>query len=757
MSPSPQLRPPVSGGIKPHDILYVLFKHKWKIVVLSLLGFVGAAALAYRYSLSPSYETEAKLLVRYVVERNGGDPDAPSTTSGGGASEMDVELETLKSYDVALKAAEEIGPEKVLPAETVKPTAGMAAAYLFDHFSVNAQRGSNVMTLSYRDSDPTRAVEVLTQIIESYFVRHLEIHRSTTAFDQVSAQVDQARSSLRSTEDEINQLKSKSGVLSIEGTNAEFESRRQMVKNSLMAANIALAEQKAKVEAMEKSSSAADSDPARPNQKAVKATPDPDAAEGPQRKAERRETAIALANFKDLEARLDLLRQERNRTLLRRSPSDSMIVSLERQISEVQAKKLDLSAKYPEFVRQGADAGQPGSPVRSLEDEKALLAALVERVEATGREAKDLEKEVEGLSSLSFKLEDLQRRRQMEEDKYRSFQLSLEKARIDETLDPTRIPNIGRMQKPSPPIKSIDGKTMKTIMGLAGSGLMLGLALAFVTEWVVDRRISRAGDIKSRLQLPLMLSIPYVRSKQGIAKLIGSSDPLDPPPVPGSRAILYENGAHLSADTDHFIAPYAAAIHDRVVFNFEINNITHKPKLVALTGLTEGAGTSTISAGLAKAFSEGGNRKVLLVDLNPPRDRAVNENVTESLRRALEVSRSEQFRATPQNLYFASASTRRYQGDTNALAPVGLREILPYLVASDFDYIVFDMPPVDPTSPTMAMAGFMDKVLLVLDADRTTPDNLKWAYSELEKGRADVSCIFNKARSHAPRWVEGAL
>ncbi len=49
------------------------------------------------------------------------------------------------------------------------------------------------------------------------------------------------------------------------------------------------------------------------------------------------------------------------------------------------------------------------------------------------------------------------------------------------------------------------------------------------------------------------------------------------------------------------------------------------------------------------------------------------------------------------------------------------------------------------------------KVLLVLDGEKSTRENLSWAYRELEKGKADVSCIFNKARSHAPRWVQGAL
>jgi hypothetical protein len=49
----------------------------------------------------------------------------------------------------------------------------------------------------------------------------------------------------------------------------------------------------------------------------------------------------------------------------------------------------------------------------------------------------------------------------------------------------------------------------------------------------------------------------------------------------------------------------------------------------------------------------------------------------------------------------------------------------------------------------------MDKVLLVLDAENTSREGLKWGYSELTKGRADVSCIFNKTRTHGPGWLTG--
>ena len=753
---SEQQRPVAPSGIKAHDILYILFKHKWKIIVLSLIGFGIAGGLAYRYdNLSPSYETSADLLVRYVVERNVGDPDAPSSIKGADPmTVMNTELEILKSYNVALDAAKAMGPEKIMPAGPTPANLVVAAGYVIRQLKVDAQMGSNIIHLSYRDSDPKRAVEVLNQIIKSYFTRHLEIHRSTTAFNQVSAQADQARSTLRITEEEINKLKAKSGVISIDGTITEFESRRQLTRAGVLSAQASLAEQRAKVAAMETSSKG----PATKPDGAAGAGADA-AVVAPTREEleQQRETASALAKYKDLTARLDLLRQERNRILLRRSPTDPMIESLDRQITAVESEKFDLNAKHPDFGRRVEIQGQSAGPVTTLEDEKALLTAMEARVSTSEQQAAAIEKEVEGLSALGFRLKELERRRQMEEEKYRYYQSSVEKARVDEMLDPTKMPNIGIVQDPSPPVKSLNDKTMKIIMGIAASGVALGIALAFLTEWVIDRRVSRPHQIQSHLQLPLMLSIPYTRSKDGLAKLIGSTDPLEPPPLPDLRLAISENGKRQRSKSRHFIEPFTAAIHDRIVFNFEINHITHKPKLIGLTGLSDGAGTSTIATGLAKSFADAGN-KVLLVDLNPPLDdwdTASHSKTT--LKHALEISRSEQFRQTPGRLYFASASTRRFGSDSTALAPIHLREILPSLVSSEYDYVIFDLPPVDPTSPTSVMAGFLDKVLLVLDANNTTPDRLKWAYAELDKSRVDVSCILNKVKSHAPRWVEGGL
>lgn len=760
MKPQTTNRP--ASGFSVHDALYIVFKHKWKIFLLSLIGFAVAGVMAYRILKEPSYESVAQLMVRYVVERASVDPEAGDRMLSGG---MLAEMAILRSRDTAIEVAGAIGPEKLMPDAKTPPTAIEAAGKIQNGLEVVTPPGasryssSNLLNLTYRNSDPTLTSQVLAELIQIYFKKHLALHRSTEAFAQVAKQTDEARSNLRLTEEEINQLKDKSKVLTIEATRLEFETRKQAIREHQMATEAQLAEQRAKVAFLKKSQSSVQ----KPE---VVKDPGSEAVVSPQAVAEelqaKQKRSLALADYNNLAKQVEMLQQRRNEVMINRTPTDPMVLSLERRISQVQQQGLELLEEYPDFAGKvtNSAAGPLIAPVLSLDDEKAIESAFEAKLEAIKSQAKGLDAEVAQISALGFQLQDLERRRQLEEEKYRYFQSSLEKARIDEALDPSKIPNISVVQNPSPPVKSIDKKSLKMILGIAFSGLAVGLALAFLIEMVIDRRVSRPTEIHGRLRLPLMLSIPYVRSKDGIGTLIGNAPALGMlgdgeemilPPVPRNHGITTANKGG-----EHFILPYVAAIHDRIIFNFQVNNINHKPKLVALTGLSEGAGTSTIAAGLAKTFAENGDRKVLLVNLNPE-IRGLQGYPANSLFKALEDSKSERFRLAPRNLYFASASTRRDSSESHALVPADLHRMMPQLVASDFDYIIFDMPPIGPTSPTLTMAGFMDKVLLVLDGDNTTRENLSWGFGELERANADVSCIFNKARSHAPRWVQGDL
>jgi succinoglycan biosynthesis transport protein ExoP len=214
------------------------------------------------------------------------------------------------------------------------------------------------------------------------------------------------------------------------------------------------------------------------------------------------------------------------------------------------------------------------------------------------------------------------------------------------------------------------------------------------------------------------------------------------------------------AEGEHFIRPYADAIRDRLFYYFELNDMTHKPKLVAVTGISEGAGTSTIASGLATAFAEVEDAKVLLVDMNKNHDEAnpiFEGRQSYSLLGALKAGRGVEFKESRENLFLATGAIENGGKTERTIAPRKLFDLMPVLRASEYDYIIFDMPPTGATSPTLAMAGFMDQVLLVLDAQNTNRDVLRRTHSELVQGKAEVSCIFNKTRAHAPRWVQGEV
>src|SRR5205823_5222479 len=136
------------------------------------------------------------------------------------------------------------------------------------------------------------------------------------------------------------------------------------------------------------------------------------------------------------------------------------------------------------------------------------------------------------------------------------------------------------------------------------------------------------------------------------------------------------------------------------------------PKLIAVTGISVGAGTSTLAGGLAASFSETGDGKVLLVDMNLGNAEVypfVKGKHVSSLSDVLQGGNTVAFAAD--NLYLAT--TAPANGRSQHIGLKKLHEMMPDIKASDFDYIVFDMPPLCQTSPTFAMAGLMDKVLIV--------------------------------------------
>jgi Mrp family chromosome partitioning ATPase len=195
-------------------------------------------------------------------------------------------------------------------------------------------------------------------------------------------------------------------------------------------------------------------------------------------------------------------------------------------------------------------------------------------------------------------------------------------------------------------------------------------------------------------------------------------------------------------------------LRDRVILYFQLKNMSHRPKLVAVTACGHGSGVTTIASGLAAALSETGDGKVLLVDMNTHKTLIhpfYQGQLVPPLTEIMDPGTSEKA-VVAENLYVATATGTN--GHTTKLIPKKFYDLMPRLKASDFDYIIFDMPPVNETSATMALAGFMDHVLLVIEGDETSRADLKRAHSILTGADAKVVGVFNKSRVHAPGWLQ---
>ena len=749
MQKSPSKAPERSFGVQ--DVLFIVSKHKWMIFILALFG-LGAAVTVYMKQ-KPIYQSEAKLLVRYVMETGSVDTyNRMKSPDGGGRGDDPViinEMEILSSVDLATEVASAIGIEKLLPDSNGLVSPSDAAREISSNLLVESVKGGSVLRVNYKNGNPELSKQVLRELVERYFRKHLEIHRSAAAFDMVSKQAEEVRGRLERTQIELGRLRAEHGIGGLDDAMKAHAAQRNKVNEDLLQANAALAEQDAKVQALEQEIGNA----AGPGNAGAKARDE--GANGP--------PFQIVAEFRALPDFIAFLQKRDFDLRAKFKPGNLLLLQNQKEIENCEARRQQLMQQFPGLAMQAA-APDPNDPLRDLQNAKAQLAVIKAKVNAFEKNLKEINGKFGRLLAAGAAIDAMDSRRQMEETEYRNLELNLQNARIGQTLDPSRMPNITMVQQPTAPVKVLDEFTTKLVLGLAAGGLALGLGIAFLLELVFNRKIERPAEIQTRLQLPLMLTIPYIRQSARGGKLPGAGPDL--PRIGGGaddwKSVDEEEALAIRSPrskTAHFILPFSQTIRDRIIFNFQINNIIHKPKLIAVTGMSEGAGASTVAAGLAKSFSDIKDSKVLLVDLSsfqPDQVPMVGEVPRHSLPNALRIAQDSNFRDNPQNLYYANASTRREEDGVTQFTPLHLHQMMPMLHASEYDYIIFDMPALAQTSPTITMAGLMDKVLLVLDAENTSREGLKWGYSELARGRADVSCIFNKSRNPGPEWSLGA-
>src|SRR5205807_3687439 len=184
------------------------------------------------------------------------------------------------------------------------------------------------------------------------------------------------------------------------------------------------------------------------------------------------------------------------------TPENVLMKMNQAHINDLEHQKSVLEKTFPSLAIIGASKGE-----QDLGSERARLAGMEAKADTLRRQLVTIQERMKRLSDAAPEIVRLERNKELEETNYKYFQGTLEKARIDEALDPSKMPNISAIQRPSPP-----GLVTKTrnriVLGLAGGGLVFGAGLALLFELILSHTYKRRSEIELQLRAPVMLAIP---------------------------------------------------------------------------------------------------------------------------------------------------------------------------------------------------------------------------------------------------------
>ena len=739
-----------SEGFNLGDIYFVVFRQKWIIFGGLVAGLLAVGVL---FILKPAqYESEAKLLVRYVMDKTltSADSETSMRSPERGDTIMDTETEILMSPDLAKQVVLDVGATNILATVGGGNDTNAAAGVIMRNLTVDPVLKGSILHVTYRSSDAVLAQSVLREVIRGYFLAHAQLHQAAGVFGEfLTQETKRLRTELDETEKKLREAKNNAGVISLDEAKKSTIEQMTKVREDILNAEAELAEHRAMLGNVGTAPQAAATNNADTN------------ALGD----------IPLMTIKDYRNVCQRLaqdnKQEQDYVFVRQYREDSMyVIGIRDQIAKDEAAKKQLEQEYPKLASMavavtpvsgqatsgGLDLAAESTRVRMLEGKTNRLHAQLEQIRIDAGKLDDVEGPIQ----------ELQRQKDLKEANLRHFLSSLEQNRIDEELGMGKDSGeISVIANPTPAVKK-HAKAFKKYLGMAFMGCFGGgIALAFLIEMFLDHTVRRPADVEKKLKLPLFVSIPNIDADghNRMAQVNGHSQLMLNENNGGALVTTNGNGAPADGgiaeippwDPGHPLSRFYAGLRERLIVNFEVRNLTHNPKLVAVTSCGKGAGVSSIAAGLAASLSETGDGNVLLVDMNMEQHTAQQFYKGRpgcGLDAALEAETMNNAMIS-ENLYVAS-ETANGDGSVAKVMPKRFASLIPKLKASDYDYIIFDMPSVSQTSMTPRLAGLMDMVLLVIESEKTSREAVQRATALLAESKSNVSTVLNKTRSYVP-------
>lgn len=489
--PSPTLR----------DLAGVLFG-RWRILAGSLL-FLLVAALAVLL-VTPRYEAHFKVLLR----RGRSDPMiSPQPASAVNFTrpeiteeELNSEAELLRDGDLLKEVVEKTGllppgtKESELPIETER-----TARKISQQLRVETLRKSNLIQVSYRDTDPARAARILAALSSAYVQRHTALHRPSGEVDFFEQQTADAEKRLSQSEAELVGFTRSRGIVS-----AELERDIALQKLGEAEASFRQTEQ--------------DLTETENNIAALRGQ----LASFPTRSVTLKRWADNPMLLEKLKAHQLELQLKRTELLTRFEPSYRLVQEVDRQIDETRAA---IAAEALTPLREETTDKDPNYEWARMELEKAEVRAggLRARLDDAVRQMALLRTRAQQLQSDAVDQHTLARATKAEEENYLVYLRKREEARMGDALDARRILNVAVIEPPSVPALPVHSVLFYFLLSF-GVALSFSIVVVFTAEYL-DPTIRSPEEAREVLELPVLGWLPERKRNLGVAAALRTRGP----------------------------------------------------------------------------------------------------------------------------------------------------------------------------------------------------------------------------------------
>jgi len=458
------------------DILSVLFKRKW-LIVLFAIAVIVIVVIANQV-WPETYESDASVRILRGRQVTQIQPTAVQMTGSMavvqmGREDVNSEIELLLSNDVLRKVVDELGLQGATGIRqllnTIQQTVGLveptdaeeaaiqaAVEDLRDSISVQAVKDSYVLEISAQRNNPEQAQRVAQSLINHYRDKHVEVFSAPESLSFFDEQIARVSSDLETAQAELNEFRNTNNVIS---SNAERELLLEQYRDA----------KKLLVQLQQTAS----------------------AAEG---LTEDR----SAADVKDDEIIAALSSQTE-------SP---VVTELQLKLLELVLRRNNISRslgpKHPEFIAVNEEIDSAFDRLESaIDTTRRVTQAKVDEVEERLRVLNEADSE---LNAIEDRVDALS-------EAVEYYTKKSEEARVSDAMTAQKISSVAVVSSPSLPVKPISpNKLLNLLVGII-AGITGGIALAFFLEYL-DHGLKTPEDVEYWLHVPCLASY-FANAKKG--------------------------------------------------------------------------------------------------------------------------------------------------------------------------------------------------------------------------------------------------